>query len=202
MEKPIPSYQRKWLLADRKKRCAFSAEDDNNKHLRSAKLKRESFFYNQPLAHAIFQYPHPLSISDYGSPWLTFVSNTDRCCSRGVKSLQAAARDGQKPTDWRVACREAARRETPASATGRMRGYKWWGSGSRRGVLRLLRLLRAALLCVAMRSDVRRTQRVYCLLSPGARELTGVRREIETARSARPALLPPLPPADGRDWAW
>ncbi|KYN45337.1 hypothetical protein ALC56_00183 [Trachymyrmex septentrionalis] len=39
MEKPIPSYQRKWLLADRKKRCAFSAEDDNNKHLRLASFK-------------------------------------------------------------------------------------------------------------------------------------------------------------------
>lgn len=46
MEKPIPSYQRKWLLADRKERRAFSAEDDNNKCLRSAssKLERESLF--------------------------------------------------------------------------------------------------------------------------------------------------------------
>lgn len=46
MEKPIPSYQRKWLLADRKERRAFSAEDDNNKRLRSAstKLERESLF--------------------------------------------------------------------------------------------------------------------------------------------------------------
>lgn len=41
MEKPIPSYQRKWLLADRKERCVRSAEDDNNnnKRLRSVSLK-------------------------------------------------------------------------------------------------------------------------------------------------------------------
>lgn len=47
MEKPIPSYQRKWLLADRKERRAFSAEDDNNKRLRSAstKLERGSAFF-------------------------------------------------------------------------------------------------------------------------------------------------------------
>ena len=38
MEKPIPSYQRKWLLADRKKCYAFSAEDDNNKHFTIGEL--------------------------------------------------------------------------------------------------------------------------------------------------------------------
>lgn len=88
MEKPIPSYQRKWLLADRKKRCAFSAEDDNNKHLRSAsfKLERESFFYNQPLTHAIFQYPASfIHVLDYGSPWLTFVSMRIVVCNAARK---------------------------------------------------------------------------------------------------------------------
>lgn len=60
MEKPIPSYQRKWLLADRKERHAFSAEDDNNKRLRSArsKLVRESLFIIGPYI------PHDISISD------------------------------------------------------------------------------------------------------------------------------------------
>jgi len=41
MEKPIPSYQRKWLLADRKKCYAFSAEDDNNKHFTIGELQIE-----------------------------------------------------------------------------------------------------------------------------------------------------------------
>lgn len=72
MEKPIPSYQRKWLLADRKERRAFSAEDDNNKRLRSAssKLKRESF-YNRPLTRAIFQYPAPFFHVRGGGLWIT-----------------------------------------------------------------------------------------------------------------------------------
>lgn len=58
MEKPIPSYQRKWLLVDRKERHAFSAEDDNNKRLRSrSKLMRESLFIIGPYI------PHDISIS-------------------------------------------------------------------------------------------------------------------------------------------
>ncbi|KYQ49050.1 hypothetical protein ALC60_12107 [Trachymyrmex zeteki] len=175
MEKPIPSYQRKWLLADRKKRCAFSAEDDNNKHLRSAsfKLERESFFYNQPLTHAIFQYPASfIHVLDYGSPWLTFVS-------RGVKSLQTAARDGQKPTDWRA----TASRPRGVRHPRRMRGYKWWGSGSRR----------AMPLCAPLRSDAEKD--AAYLLPPDARE-----RDASSAPSARRA--PALCAADGRDWAW
>lgn len=78
MEKPIPSYQRKWLLADRKERCTFSAEDDNNKRLRTAnsKLVAREPFYNRPLnSTRYFNIRHPFSTSmDYGSPWLTFVA--------------------------------------------------------------------------------------------------------------------------------
>ncbi|KYM87356.1 hypothetical protein ALC53_03543 [Atta colombica] len=159
MEKPIPSYQRKWLLADRKKCYTFSAKDDNNKH------------------------------SDYGSSWLTFVSNADRynlqrgedeffvCCSCGVKSLQAAARDGQKPTDWRVACREAARRETPASGASTTRRMREVISGGGAGA-GAVRSVLPALLCVAMRSDARRT------------------------RTERTSCTPAPRTADDRDWAW
>ncbi|EZA62805.1 hypothetical protein X777_07622 [Ooceraea biroi] len=46
MENPIPSYQRKWLLVDRKK----------------------PGFYNPPLLRTIFQYPGPFSCSNYGLP--------------------------------------------------------------------------------------------------------------------------------------